>query len=306
MRSFKLVRVLRTASLMLARAFGLEGCGSVALQPGGTAGTGAGAAGHGGAGEAGGGTSGTAGSPGTVTLRLNLPSSTFFCDVSCGGVAPHISIYTVGKQRVPIEIPSCLTMCTDQCQPVSCPVGGACLLTGVAVSGAELKWDGRSYPTSTCGAGVACYQPTFVPAGQYIARMCATPGVLTSLNPEASSVVCNATGPQECVEVVFNLPSNGVVEGALPDNNSCVPIRAADYDQSCAVDSDCVNEPEGNFCGTVNMCTDCPGAAISVKAQRQYEGDLAKNTPNPVTCPCPLPPSAFCNNGQCRPGFLPR
>jgi len=146
-----------------------------------------------------------------VTLRLNVPPSRSFCDQTCGA-AQHITILTLDAQRVPTDVPFSAAMCGD-CQPVASPVGGACLLTGVAVTGAEVRWDGRSYPLSTCGAGVTCYQPTFVPAGQYVAHMCATPGTLDK--PAGQPPVCTATAATECIDVVFDLPGKDVVEGAL-------------------------------------------------------------------------------------------
>jgi hypothetical protein len=51
---------------------------------------------------------------------------------------------------------------------------------GVAVKTGDLTWDGTSISGSTCGNHVSCYQPGFAPAGHYVARMCATPGNLTT------------------------------------------------------------------------------------------------------------------------------
>jgi hypothetical protein len=82
-----------------------------------------------------------------------------------------------------------------------------------------------------------------------------------------------------------------------PNGNTCGTIKASDYDQSCASDSDCVTEPEGDFCGA--QCTNCPGAVISVMAQAQYEADLASKISMPADCPCPLGPRAVCNHGKC-------
>jgi hypothetical protein len=147
-----------------------------------------------------------------VTLQLKLPASVSYCDQGCGGTSTHITILTVDKQPIATDVPFCSTTCAS-CQPVACPAGGACAVYGAALTGAELQWDGNSYPMATCGAGVSCYQPTFVPAGQYVAHMCATPGKLAT--PANGQPVCTATGAQECVDVVFTLPGSGVVEGTL-------------------------------------------------------------------------------------------
>jgi hypothetical protein len=309
MPPLKLVTVARTCTVVFAIMLG--GCGSAPLGEGGAAAAAAGASGGGGAGPSGqgggtasgqagaGGASGGGGSPGSVTLRLNLPSSTSFCDMTCGGVTPHITIFTTDKQQVPTEIPFCSQMCADGCQPVGCPVGGACFLTGVMVTQAELHWDGSSYPTSTCGAGASCYQPTFVPPGQYVAHMCATPGTVSQ--SAGNPPVCVATGGLECVDVTFDLPGKNVVEGSLSDGNQvCGAIHAADYDQSCADDSDCVVETEGDFC-QADVPTAC-NTAINVNAEKQYEADFVSRFSKPSGFACPPRVFAYCGAGMCRVG----
>jgi hypothetical protein len=84
----------------------------------------------------------------------------------------------------------------------------------------------------------------------------------------------------------------------LQTGNTCGTISASDYDQTCKVDEDCVAEPEGDFCGS-NMCTNCASAAIGVRAQAQYEADLASKITTPFTCPCPSGRPAVCNQGVC-------
>jgi hypothetical protein len=83
--------------------------------------------------------------------------------------------------------------------------------------------------------------------------------------------------------------------GCLP---ACGTIMASDYDRSCSANADCVPEPDGNFCDS-NKCTNCANAAVSVKAQAQYEADLATKIPRPSVCPCPSGPIAVCNSGVC-------
>jgi hypothetical protein len=77
---------------------------------------------------------------------------------------------------------------------------------------------------------------------------------------------------------------------------SCGTIRAADYDQSCAVDTDCVLESEGDNCSA--QCS-CGNVAINVKDQVRYAADLAAATnPAPVECQCRAGAGA-CENGKC-------
>jgi hypothetical protein len=156
----------------------------------------------------------TSTSAGTITLRLIIPSSRAFCDQVNGCTAPaHISIsassgHTVNTTLAGIE-PSCSPGCVQ-------PVGGACLPPHgeVVTTPYDFQWEGVSYGTSTCGAGITCYESQFVPAGHYVAHMCATPGTFTVSDGGDSS--CAATGATECVDVPFDLPGPSPVLGTLP------------------------------------------------------------------------------------------
>lgn len=155
-------------------------------------------------------------SPGTVTLRLDLPSSRSFCDQlqTCAFSAEHISITTVAGQSLQLAAGICPTLCGDQCRPqlcppILCPLGG-----GQAVTQVELTWDGGYYEPSTCGSGTSCVNRRFVLPGRYTAHMCATPGTLDMTDAPPST--CTATGPQECVDVTFELPGPPLVEAMLP------------------------------------------------------------------------------------------
>ena len=98
-------------------------------------------------------------------------------------------------------------------------------------------------------------------------------------------------------------PGGGTACAAIACAHACGTIMASDYDQSCASDADCVTVPEGDFCDA-NRCTDCPNAVVSIRAQAQYEADLASKISKPFTCPCPSGPTAVCNNGRCETGLL--
>jgi hypothetical protein len=151
-----------------------------------------------------------------------------------------------------------------------------------ALDGSTLKWwpagatpgCGETAPTlgAACGSpGLVCEYITGPPNGTFTTNYC------------CDGTTCGWTleGSQGC--------SNG---------NTCGSIAAADYDQSCSADSDCVMEPEGNFCDH-NHCTDCATGVISVKAQAQYEVDLASRIAAPELCPCPSGSRGVCNQGRC-------
>jgi hypothetical protein len=81
---------------------------------------------------------------------------------------------------------------------------------------------------------------------------------------------------------------------ATPEGGSC-SIRAADYDQSCTSDSDCVGVHEGTSCA----CTNCINAAIGTTSESEYNSAFVRAFPNSGDCPCAAPPPAYCNNGDC-------
>jgi hypothetical protein len=159
-----------------------------------------------------------------------------------------------------------------------------------APDGAVLKW-------WTGGADPACSE-----TAPKVGTACGVPGLSCgyitgppTLESEfVTSYCCDGTRCTWAIE-----QGNG-----CPNGNICGTIKASDYDQSCTLDSDCVTEPEGNFCES-NHCTNCAGAVISVKAQAQYEADLASKISTPFICPCPLGPSAVCNHGRCATALAP-
>jgi hypothetical protein len=61
---------------------------------------------------------------------------------------------------------------------------------------------------------ISCTRSRFAPAGNYVARFCATPGTLGT--SDGGAPVCTATGPEECVEAEFVFPSSRPVIITLP------------------------------------------------------------------------------------------
>jgi hypothetical protein len=89
-----------------------------------------------------------------------------------------------------------------------------------------------------------------------------------------------------------------------PDGATChgTAIRASDYDQSCAMDSDCVEVTEGNSC-VVGGCG-CGGVAINRCALPRYQADLeASGVQFVETCNCPADFGACCRGGRCVDNF---
>jgi hypothetical protein len=156
---------------------------------------------------------GSGGSPGSTTLRLKVAPGSSYCDMGmlCGQIT-HITVKDQAGLVVSGPAPFCYVSCSGACVPQPCPAI-PCLPYAEAFSGQEMIFAGSSYESSTCGAGTTCYRPRTLPPGRYIARMCATPGVL--VRPDGGQPTCTNTGPAECVEVPFDFPSSMPVEVTL-------------------------------------------------------------------------------------------
>jgi hypothetical protein len=89
--------------------------------------------------------------------------------------------------------------------------------------------------------------------------------------------------------------------GGCPNGNVCGTIHAADYDQTCSKDSDCVGVVEGDLC-TPNMCTNCTNAAVNAGAEAKYTADFASKDSAPLGCPCGSGPNIVCKSGLCSAG----
>jgi hypothetical protein len=157
-----------------------------------------------------------AASPGTVTLRLLLQSPQTFCDqrLPCGGSA-HVAIRNDDGHWLRTEAGWCATPCSMECpHPVCSTIACGGSGTGVEIREIEQTWDGAYLESSYCGDTIACYTSRFAPPGRYIARLCATPGALSTSS--AGPPTCNAQAESKCVEVPFDLPGPSPIEAYLP------------------------------------------------------------------------------------------
>jgi hypothetical protein len=96
--------------------------------------------------------------------------------------------------------------------------------------------------------------------------------------------------------------------GVLPDAGgapACTTVVASDYDQSCAVDTDCVAVGEVTQC-PASPCDGCPSEAINASAMAKYETAIAPDfasEPSGQHCSCPCEGGAVCRNGKCQAAF---
>jgi hypothetical protein len=153
-------------------------------------------------------------SPGTVTFQVHLSPTISYCDRS-------ITIHGNGLDQ-PVGVGECLPSCGEQgvCGPMLYTADRVCVSQGFDPGSSPYllvgsSWDGTIYKSmSTCGGPTACWQPTFVEPGRFIAHVCATRGKLVSPG-DAIPDVCQSTGV-DCVEVIFDFPGSYTFDVSLP------------------------------------------------------------------------------------------
>jgi hypothetical protein len=94
-------------------------------------------------------------------------------------------------------------------------------------------------------------------------------------------------------------PSPG--DTGTTDSSSCAIVLASQYDQCCAVDSDCVAVGEVASCQGF-ICPNCPAGAINKGAEARYNAAFERAVPlgGSGSCPCPCASGAICRNGKCQ------
>jgi hypothetical protein len=90
------------------------------------------------------------------------------------------------------------------------------------------------------------------------------------------------------------LSSGGTDASAGDDGAACVNVELSSYDQSCNVDSDCVEITSGTIC---NPSCECGGSVINVDGQARYQSQVAGITPS--GCPCAYGGNPTCVNHTC-------
>jgi hypothetical protein len=150
-----------------------------------------------------------------ITFELDAPvgAATPHCATVFGattGIAPWLSLETPDAGAASFVPPSRSVVCG------SCVVGAPSPVDLTQALGPGLPpvtyvWDGTTPQFSTCTAGgdvFVCAAPTCMPAGSYVAHMCA--------RSDCSSGD-DASAAETCVDVPFDYPSSSpTVVGALP------------------------------------------------------------------------------------------
>jgi hypothetical protein len=152
-----------------------------------------------------------------ITLKIVVPAGRAYCDQPIGCSLPeHFHVLSASGQEVPISRPACLMMCSSACDGQPCPAADCVEPDGVEFTGAQIDWNGDFYyAMSKCGMDGTCYEVGHLVPGQYVARLCGTPGTLAP-GVGGSPSRCAANGPTVCVDVPFSFPGSGVVAGQLP------------------------------------------------------------------------------------------
>lgn len=83
-------------------------------------------------------------------------------------------------------------------------------------------------------------------------------------------------------------------EGGSGDGAVCVNVVLSSYDQTCNVDTDCVEITSGTIC---NGSCECGGSVINIDGQSRYQSQVAPITPS--GCPCAYDGNPKCINHSC-------
>lgn len=87
--------------------------------------------------------------------------------------------------------------------------------------------------------------------------------------------------------------------------DECAVVLASDYDQSCAVDSDCVAVGEVASC-PAEACDSCTTAAVNKSAAATYTTAFQRalaSAPTGPACGCPCESGAVCRGGTCQAAY---
>ncbi len=89
----------------------------------------------------------------------------------------------------------------------------------------------------------------------------------------------------------------------VTEDVSCSVVLPSDYDQSCAVDDDCVEVGEVPSC-PAGPCDGCTTQAINRDAQAAYAAAFSQavGSGGPGFCGCPCGGVAICRGGACKAG----
>jgi len=228
-----MTRVVSRASIVIgliltAGVFSLPGCQSDDRSGGGGGGASSGGAG-GHASGAGGGTAAAGGAGGHAADCPSLGSVTFHLQAPLGAPAYTYarsfgdpgdgfwwySVATADGTPLQIFLPTQAATTCGACQQALLPIGFAC--SALPAEGIDGRWNGTaiagqsscSWSGSSPPSPIACSVLECMPAGRYVATMCAY----------TSSLECS-NGPGDdrgtCVSVPFDYPTTSVVVGTLP------------------------------------------------------------------------------------------
>jgi hypothetical protein len=142
-----------------------------------------------------------------------------------------------------------------------------------------------------CGAGVYTLTESFCQC---------TSSAWDCTPPAAGDVQCPSPVGQYA-DPTCTVPYGGGDARTETDASACSPVLASDYDQSCTVDTDCVEVSEVAECPAA-ACDSCGGSAINKSVMMQYmaawEQAFASKTPG-TACSCGGGQGPCCRSGKC-------
>ena len=150
-----------------------------------------------------------AATPMPVKFLMKGASGVDYCINNCAGL--WVSILPAGSST-PLSVSRTCTTTCSQCQPIACDL--TCIPPQhIKPDGETYTWDGTLWEQSKCGPqNYSCVnQVCSVPAGRYVARMCAN----RATGDGGVGSFCMSDPTPTCVDVPFDYPTSATVEGDL-------------------------------------------------------------------------------------------
>jgi hypothetical protein len=128
-----------------------------------------------------------------------------------------------------------------------------------------------------------------------------------SSTSDVGGTTVDGAGERANVDASNDGPSvEGSGDGGPDAESDGCTVSASNYDQSCTVDTDCVEVSSGDYCSAATC--QCGGSVVNVGALAQFRADVSK-TPlgsgalMSLPCGCPLAAGPCCRQGMCKAGF---
>jgi hypothetical protein len=238
------------------------------------------------------------------------------CTSSSGGASGALSCKLGGGCSPSVLCMGGIAGCSSNCQcldgtwqapcPADLPQTGSACTPASAECGYTTATNACGADNCTCQNGTWNCGPTCTTLLDSGAEGGLTPGAAACVAAGGQCVqgvaFCGPVGPGATAASCLDTGLTMLCCAVNPDGG-CAEIQASNYDQSCTVDSDCVEVSVGNPCQACDFICNQSVGAINVGANAQYTADVAKTAAGVGDCGCPAEVGnrvgPCCRSGQC-------